>query len=580
MRGVEVTRIGFEQPGFFFWAAALAVLLALYLWYRRSRRRETTALFLWDKPETSPHSGSRFTLHRLPLSFFLEALAVLFLTAAAAAPFIMLGESYPPLAVIMDNSYSMQAVPPGGTSPRRQGEEYLSEYLKRFPGRRVIRISAGTVPRLVADGREDVPAAAFGQGNDLRGDLAGAAALARSLSAHAEILIITDHAPDFPLTDDISWFSAGSPLPNMALVNVRRQEDRVLVEAANFAAFRQRARIVLAPGGGSEWFTLAPDERRKIALRLPVAAEKSAAEIRLETGNDPLVFDNRAVLESDVRAPLSYRFGASLPESARQSLGEVLRENPAFTDAGEPELLFDIPGKAAGRYHRLLWHGAESPDSVLASGLISALSGRELIRGLPLQDLRWAALPDADLPGEVLIRCGGMPLLSEVRRADGFRDIHLNLNPAHSNLARRPFWPVFFWNLADELRRARPGPEYANYRSGETVRIRLPDPGPLFLALRQPDGSESRIEPVGRHAYFIAGASGIYDIDGRWRLAVSALDSAESDLRGAASFRRQSTALPDASEFPRRHLAFVFLLAALAVLMFHQYKLGKAGRGV
>ncbi len=572
-------RIGFEQPGLFFGAAGLLVLLALYLWYRRSRRRETTALFLWDKPEASPRSGSRFTLQTLPLSFYLEALTVALLTLAAALPFVMIGEAYPPLAVIMDASYSMQAASPGGVSPRSQGEKHLAEQLKRFPGRRIIRIASGAVPRLVSDGRESGIVPEWGVGNSLTANLPEAVALARSLSAHAEILIITDHAPDFPLTDDTSWFSAGSPQPNTALVNVRRQEGRLLIEAANFSVLRQNVRVVLTPGGAGEWFTLAPDERRKIVLRLPIAAEKSAVEVRLEAENDPLPFDNRAVLASDIRAPLAYRIGASLAESARRVLTDALQGNPDFTAAGEPELLFDIPGKNAGKYHRLLWHGAESPGAVLAAGLISGLSGRALIRGLPLQDLRWAAQPDAGLPGDILIQCGRMALLSEIQRPDGFRDIHLNLNPAYSNLAQRPFWPVFFWNLADELRRARPGPEYANYRSGETVKVRLPDPAPLFLALRKPDGTQERLEPVGRHAWFVADAPGIYDIDGRWTVAVSALDAAESNLRGAEPFYRQATALPDAAEFPRRRLSSALLLAALAVLVFHQYRLGRAGRG-
>lgn len=573
-------RMGFEQPGYFWGAAALGVLLALYLWYRRSRIRETSALFLWDKPETSPQTGSRFTFQRLPWSFYVEALVILLLTAAAAVPFLMMSEAYPPLAVIMDNSYSMQAAVPGGESPRAQGEKYLAKYLDSTPARRVIRVSAGAVSRLVADGTDEAPMTVFGRSDEVRADLTDAIALVRSLSPHAEILVITDHAPDFPLTDDISWYSGGAAKPNTALVNVRRQADRILLEALNNAAISQRVRPVLKPGGQGEWFTLAPGERRKIVLRLPVAAEKLPVEVVLECEQDPLPFDNRAVLEPDTRPPLSYRIAPALPEDARRSLEEALRGNSAFTVAGEPELLFDTPGRAPGKYHRLLWHGADSADAVSTAELISVLSGPELIRGLPVEGLVWSALPDASLPGKILIRRGGTPLLSEFRRAEGFTDVHLNLNPARSNLVQRPFWPVFFWNLADVLRRERSGPEHVNYRSGDIVRIRLPDPGPLFLMLRLPDGSEQRIETANRRAYFIARAPGVYDIDGRWRVAVSAVDPAESDLRTAAPYRIQSGALPDASEFPRRRLAFVFLLFALALLMYHQYKFGQKRRNV
>lgn len=573
-------RIGFEQPLFFISAAALPVLLALYLWYRRSRRKEVPALFLWDKPETSPRSGSRFELKRLPLSFFLEALVILLLAAAAAVPFLMVGESYPPLAVIVDNSYSMRAALPGGASPLKQGGEYLAKYLKSTPGRRVIRISAGLVPRLVADGREEIAPSAFGQSDEPGSDLHAAIALARSISAHAEILVITDRAPVMPPTDDIAWFSAGAPKPNTALANVRRQENRVLLEAVNFAAVPQRVRAILTPGGQGEWFTLAAGERRKIVLQLPLSAEKSMIEVKLEAENDPLPFDNHAWLAPDIRPPLVYRFGSALPESARKSIEDVLRGNPHFTQSGEPELVFDIPGRPSGKYNRLLWHHADEERAVMTGEMISLLSEQELTRGAPLQDLRWAALPEAPLPGMALIRRGTTPLLSEVRRLDGFIDIHLNLNPARSNLAQRPFWPVFFWNLAGELHRNRPGPERVNYRSGETVRVRMPEPAPLFLNLKLPGGGEQRLEPVGRYAYFIADAPGIYDIDGRWQIAAAAFDPAESDLRAAAAFQRRARVLPDASEFPRRPMAFIALLLALAVLVFHQYKLGNARRGI
>ncbi len=573
-------RMGFEQPGFFISTAALLVLLALYLWYRRSRRKDVPALFLWDKPETSPQSGSRFELKRLPLSFYLESLAVLLLAAAAAAPYWMLGESYPPLAVVLDNSYSMQAAMPGEPSPRQAAEKYLSDYLKRTPKRRLICIAAGPAPRLVADSYEEVDMAAFGRSDEPGSDLFAAIALARSISAHAEILVLTDHAPSFPLTDDISWFSGGGPKPNVALVNARRQDDKILLEAVNYAAMPQRARAVLSPGGQGEWFTLAPGERRKVVVRLPVSAEKLPVEVLLETPADSLPFDNRAYLQPDLRPPVVYRFSTTLPEPARKSLEDVLRDNPLFTQNGEPELLFDTPGKSPGKYHRLIWHGAGNSAAVMTAELISAFSGQELTRGLPLQDLRWTALPAQELPGRPLLQRGAALLLSESRRLDGRIDVHLNLDPLRSNLSQRPFWPIFFWNLADELHRERPGPERVNYRAGETVSIRLPDPAPLSLTLTLPDGTQRKLEPVNRSAYFVTGAPGIYHIDNRWDIAVSTLDPAESDLRSAEPYTRQSQMLPDATLFPRRPLAFICLLLALAVLVFHQYKLGNARRGV
>ncbi len=572
---------GFEQPGFLYAMSALAVLLALYVWYRRSRRKPVAALFLWDRPETSPQSGSRFELKKLPLSFYLEALVVLLLAGAAAMPFLRSRDSYPPLAVIVDNSFSMQSAWPGEISPRKAGEAYAAEQLKSTPGRRVIGISAGVAPRLIADGREQFDFKAFGAADEPGADLTAAIAMARGISAFAEILVITDHAPDFPLTDDISWFSAATAKPNTALVNVRRQDEKILVEVMNFSDVPVKVQLRLTPGGTGEWLELKPQERRKIVSRLPVEARKLPVEVLLEVENDALMFDNRAYLLPEEKAPVVCRVAAELPEAARKVLESAFKDSPDFTLSGEPELLFDIPRPGVSvKYHRFIWHGADSDRAVLSNQTLSVLSGQELTRGLPLQDLRWSAVPDLELPGRLLIQRGDTALMSVVSKPRNTVDIHFNMMPAHSNLPQRPFWPILFWNLADVLRGERPGPERANYRSGEIIHIRLPDQAPPYLKIKQPDGSEWQADAVRRMVFLPAGAPGIYQIDGRWSVAVSALDGNESDLRGQSPYTRTASKLPDEAEFPRRSLIFVLLLAAVAVLMFHQYKVGSARRDV
>ena len=95
----------------YFWLAAAVLLLAvLYFWRRHSRRMKVPALFLWDVKEEQPNAGKSLRISRLPLSFYLEALAILLLAVAAAMPFLMRKSEYPPLAVVLDNSFSMLAV--------------------------------------------------------------------------------------------------------------------------------------------------------------------------------------------------------------------------------------------------------------------------------------------------------------------------------------------------------------------------------------------------------------------------------------------------------------------------------------
>ncbi|MBS1454836.1 MAG: hypothetical protein HP002_15790, partial [Lentisphaeria bacterium] len=170
---------GFDHPHFFYAFAALAVLLALYWFYRRSVRKQVPAIFLWDRPESTPESGSRRQFRRLPLSFFLEALALILLALAATAPFRMANEAFPALAVVLDNSFSMRAEGTDGASPRSLGEAELEKRLSAHPGRRVLLILAGNEPRLVSDGRERTAVGPYWTADEPAADLAGALALAR-----------------------------------------------------------------------------------------------------------------------------------------------------------------------------------------------------------------------------------------------------------------------------------------------------------------------------------------------------------------------------------------------------------------
>lgn len=573
-----MTNLAFEHPCFFFSAAALAALLALYLWYRRSRRKEVAALFLWDKPESTPQSGSRFELRRFPPSFWLEAFILILLTLASASPFLIKKESYPPLAVVFDNSFSMRA-DDGTLSPAEKGKKHLARLLGKMPGRRILCISAGLRPRLLADTREKPDSALFGNAEEPSADLAGAIALARSRIANGEILVITDRRPEIPPADDISWFASGKPLPNTAIVNARRTGGRLLLEIMNCSAKPQESAVELIPGGRGEKLVLAPGERRKIVMRLPVSAEKVPLKIHLDTPGDPLPFDNETILLPEQRAPVRHAFSRTLPETLRNDLYGALQNNPGYSADTNPELLFTTPGKGTSPVSRVIWHTPLRPrDAVLTAELISPLSGHPLLRGLPLQDLRWATAPGIELPGRILLRRGDTPLLSEVRRLDGKTDLHFNLSPEKSNLAKRPFWPIFFWNLAEYLRGQRPGPERANYRAGDTVRIRTAAGTPPEIRITGPDGSTSTAKAVRHTAFLRPDAPGIYRIETGDKaicsIGVSALNGEESNLDNAAAFQKEARLRLDSSEHSFLRVGIIALLLAGLLMLIHQYHLG------
>lgn len=578
---------GFDHPGFWYAALALPALLALYLWWRRSTRLPVAAIFLWEMPEAAPESGSRWQLRKLPLSFFLELLILLSLLLAAVGPYRMGLADYPPLFIILDDSYSMRAAPSGGVSPRATAAARIRKRLADETGRRVVFILAGSRPRLISDRRDKVDFEAFWRCADPGGDLAGAVALARSRADGAELWIVSDRAPDFELGRDVAFHAAGRALDNLALVNLRRLHGRLLLEVANFSGRSREGRIVLEPGGGGDAFVLAPGERRKLVCQLPPETGAAPVRVTLQTADDPLRFDNEAVILSEAREPVAFRLAAGLPEAARRDLAPVFRDNGDYRPAGgeAPELLIGPAATPPGPYHRLIWHTGAAANATVGPETAALFAGNPLTRGLSLEELRWPADPALRLPGAALIRRGDAVLLSFQRRIDGFVDLHLNLRPEGSNLARQPFWPVFFWNLADFLKKERSGPERANYRAGETVRVRVNDPGVAALRRTGPDGSSDEVRVMRRTAYFADLAAGVYEFEPvrtaggreRWRIAVAALSDTESDLGGAGAFEQQAAYVAP-GEIPRLPLGWALLLAAAAVLMFHQYRLGGGRR--
>ncbi|MBR4718085.1 MAG: BatA domain-containing protein [Lentisphaeria bacterium] len=597
---------GFEHSALLWFALPAAlVLLLLYLLHRRSKVRIVSAIFLWDRPQASPTSGTRIRFRLPPAIFYLELAVLLLLAAALAAPFVSTPETFPPLAVILDDSMSMQAKVPGGKSPLESGAAFLKRELRDLPDRRVLWIVAGESPVLASDSSGRTDFAPFWTGQAPSSDLAAAAALARRMARGCHLLIVTDRKPAFELAPDTTCFSEGAPLGNSAIVNARRTAGRILVEAANFSSLPQDAALVLEPGSLRTQLRLAPKETRRIVLAVPDAAAHDAVTVRLENADpstNALLCDDEAVLEAEDDSPVSYRVAAGFPAAARSALERVLNGNPAFRQAftGETPDLDILPAEAESPSPvHLYWlaspkkkatpadqaEATENPPQSVdnapsADGPLSPENSADISRGLPLDSLQWAVSAD-DLPGQTLLRSGDVPALSTRQNLNRDREIFLNLDPARSNITHHPFWPVFFQNLAQTVRTERFGPARTNLRAGELLRVRLPRGAQSLTAVR-PDGKSTEIRAMRGQADFrpmIHGEWRLGSGDAKWSVSVMGLSAEESDLSGAGPFRRDADSLAVMPFWMLRPLAWAFLLLAAALLAAHHLVLTRKGGG-
>ena len=595
---------GFEHTLLLWGALPLGLLLLLlYLLHLRSKVRGVSAIFLWDAPEASPKSGTKIRFRFPPALFYIELAALLCLLAALAAPFISTPETFPPLAVILDDSMSMRAKLPGGKSPMEAGADRVRRKVKGLPDRRILWILAGETPSLASDSNARTDFGAFWTGRAGNADLTAAVSLARQLARGCEILIVTDRKPAFDLAPDTACFSDGAPLDNFAIVNARRTAGRILIEAANFSDAPLDAVLALEPGALRSPVRLEPRQTSRFVLETPPGAARGAVTVRLESSAaNALTVDDEAVLESEDDSPVSCRVAASLPEAARDALLRVLRNNPdfRFASAGEtPDLDILPPGTESDAPVRLFWSaeakGTPAPaapdtasdaqtasgadaDGPSATGPLSPENTSPLTRGLPLDSIRWNVCAD-DLPGQTLLRSGDVPVVSARRNLSHDQEIFLNLDPARSNITHLPFWPVFFQNLAQTVRAERFGPARFNLRSGELARVRLPrDAAPLKVT--RPDGTTDEIRATNGQADFRPGLHGVWKLgsgDSHWDLSVMGLHAAESDLSGAASFLRDSDRLAVTPFWMLRPVAWVFLILASALLALHHILLARKG---
>jgi hypothetical protein len=581
----------FSLPWAFLGLAALPALAAIYLLRSRSQRRPVSSLLLWSE-FTRPHAGGRVLkrLH-LPLLLAIELLAIALLVTASTGPEVSAGRTQPPLAVVLDDSFSMQAG--GEESPRRRAVRDLVERLQGEPATAVRFILARTEPRALgtrfrgaARGRELLEQWTC---RSAAADLEAAVTHARDTGGpRTRILVLTDRPPATePGEGRIVWQAFGEPRPNAAIVQAgrsrRETSERCLLEVANFADRPDTLRVTVdidpadaaaaAPAPLVRRVRLGAGERKPLLFELP----DGAGIVRARLEPDALPADDRIVLLPDPRrrVRVALRLG---DEALRAAVARGLESSGRARLTGRAPDLLVTDGPPAADASPDLWSACFRVDEEAEAfvGPFITDPTHPLCAGLNLRSVVWAARREPPLPGAPVIAAGSVPLVTDTRRFDGRHEIRLRLAPDRSNLTQSTNWPVLLWNLLEYRAADLPGPPRPNVRLGSVVSVPLPRDTER-VEVRPPDG-EAFGRPVSDdRAVVPAETCGIWEVRaGGWacRLAVNALEPAESDLRGADTGRwgawRSGPAV-----VARQPVAWLAILAAAGLLVLH---LGLAGR--
>ena len=553
---------GWLTPLFFFFLAAIPVLLLIYLFRRKAKVFFTSALFLWGSSSGEARGAPRFRPMRPPLAFFLLASALILLVCAGSALFTVGKDRFPPAAVILNNSYAMTP------AVRQRAKEMLARYLKSFPGRRVVWFRSGAVPEALNVRGADPDLKALWSGDEPEFRAERAIALARTHSPGSEIIVVTDRPLPRELPG-VTCLSAGIPGPNLAIVNARCADGRALIEVQNFSSIPLDSEL-RAGSFLRRRFTIEGGGRKLFRFSCPDAAAPVA--VALKTPGDLLAFDDTAWLLPEDTAPVTYAL-KELPAPAERALELALRNNPDFrpcVGAEASEVLFTgSSGKGAGK-SKVIFHQGKT---VAGDELSPALENHSpLARGLATGGLSWGRFRGVNLPGRGILFSSQAPVISEEKAGPGSCRIHFNLSFPHSNVTSLPFWPGLFCNLAARFRALRPGPEHRMYHAGDTLVFRTAKSEEKVIC-EGPEG-RSELTGTGGKIVFRVNRPGLYRFSGSagsGSVAVNPAVTVLSDLTPCRTALQRCKLQELELGLSRKLWTMLFIAGALALLMLEQF---------
>lgn len=588
----------------FAFVALLAVpaLVAIYWLRNQSRERRVSSLLLW-LDERQMWEGGRL-IHRLqtPLLFFLELLAVLLLVTAAAGPMMRAGAGGRPLAVVLDDSFSMLAGAgkddtAGGA--RDRAIRAIESELKSGRYEPAHFVLAGESPQLLGEAANNVDQAVKLLQNWRCGapvaELEEAITFAFELGGpRARVLVVTDHAPQQDLSDSrLQWWSFGSSRPNFAFVNAARtlrdEEDRVLLEIANLSSAPGSTTLSFESGASNNSQSQSPDPQSAIrnpqsitlgageTRRVLLTLKPGAPALRARLSDDALLVDNEVTLLAEpgrnVRVDLRVR------DAAMRSLVEkaVASSPNASLSANKPDLVITDDG-AAKVEEAEAWTVRIINENDAASFLGPFVIDRShpLSEGLSLGGVIWGGGKSRQLAGTPVVNAGDVPLLTDVERA-GVHELRLRLRPDLSTLQESPNWPILICNLINWRAQVAPGLRQTNLRLGGDAALTV-EPGVESVSVVDPRRVARQLPARDKSVLIKADVAGVYEISAnqdRYSFAANALRREESDLTRAASGRWGNWANATALQWEYRGVAWALLLLALVALAVHAWLIAR-----
>ena len=563
----------------------LPALAAIYILRNRFRRRQVSSLVLWHFHVQSKSGGSKIHRLQLPLLFFLELMALLLLVTAATGPRWKLPQSSRPLIIVLNDSFSMQAVR-DGVSAQTHAKEFLQKLYSRQPPPFTRLIVAGPRPRSLGSTARN-----WHEVNDLlsqwkclspNADIDSAITLAAELGkAQANILVLTDRKPpDEKISNPrLEWAAFGWPLDNFAIINASRtafgDQDRCLLEVANYSGEARSTQLTVQIGTNAPQnsvVSLAANDSERIVFNIP----SSAPSLRAMLEPDALAEDNEIELLPPIRKRV--RVQVALTNKNLSAMVNRTLEATGFRAAlsDNPELVIHETDSPVGsNAWSLVWPTRGATNAFTGPFIVD--TSHPLAKGVTLAGVIWAGAAMTNSSGDIpVILAGNTPLFSERQDMFGRRHITLNLNPELSTVQDTPDWPILFWDILSWRISEMPGLKESNARLGTTVSLKTTGEP---VTVTDPDGEKTSFPKTGDELALETPMPGVYSVamgTTTNQFSVNTLAPDESNLGTCASGQWGKWGDDTERRLEEASAVWVFGLLALALLATHMYLVAAA----
>ncbi|MBU0595527.1 VWA domain-containing protein [Candidatus Bipolaricaulota bacterium] len=472
---------------------SLSGLVVLLFFLRaHERRREVSALFLWEGLRGDPQSRATRLRQQIDWLLVLQLLALAAIVLALAQPVRRVSVArLSELAIVIDGSASMQTMVDESTSRYDLAIEKAIELLDRYPSTPTALIQLSSQPRVLAspgESRDDLMAALrasaptfFSDGTI--DDLSSIMSAYGGLSTHERVVMLSDHvlagAPDSLGAVVVNGGENRALSAFTVRENVTGPGATAFVEISNYTDEYQDTRIRISDGVNQTSISvlLSPDETTQYVVPFPTSRGTEFTASLSPT--DDLLVDDTRYFALDRPLDLLVRWAGAENRYLMSALRAVMPIT--FVGGNEPAdltVVYDLPGFHAPDGNVLLIHAEMpgyvvlGPEAEFPDPIDVVLPDAPLLAGVDAANFRVHAVPVAhDLSnGDVLLEQSSHPILivwDEAGRTVAFFGPDL----MRTNLPIVIDFPVLIRNFVSQLIRLPGSSTYAWSHTGSAVSL-------------------------------------------------------------------------------------------------------------